>query len=450
MAINKLAIVQQNGNYTVEYWNKFLLGMVVLEQKNFVFSTLGKQVSIPKNYGTKTISLRRYNSLPVSSDLSAEKLAEGVAPTPLLIEAQKVQGTINQFGAYIEITDWVDEINEDDVKSIYMPELARHAAEVTERDVISSFDDASEWFVAGKTSIDAIKSGSTEKLTLQEVRKASLVMKNHRRNGHVKFGGKPVLVVHPNVMQDLLDDTDLKDRVLVPGNDNSPIKSGTLEQYKIYGFYIVETLIAEVVKNAATPVNNVYVSYLLGRDPYVVIGLGGSNTRWLSTGFGAEKTDPLGQKATFGYKLWTGAKVIDPIAITKIYSASAYDLAFADDFADDAIARSAIQKFVAKFAATGITGDAPATKTGTSVYTAALLDADGVAVTAADFDTDAYSLVWSSEDATFFTVAWTSAITATVTGVKNGTKNLTCKLYKNTGAGKVLLDTEVVAVIIPS
>ena len=44
------------------------------------------------------------------------------------------------------------------------------------------------------------------------------------------------------------------------------------------------------------------------------------------TGYAAEKTDPLGQRATFGYKMWTGAAVVDPIAITKIYSRSNYDV----------------------------------------------------------------------------------------------------------------------------
>ena len=41
MAINTLNVVQQNSNYTAEYWDKRLLGMIALEKQNFVFSTLG-------------------------------------------------------------------------------------------------------------------------------------------------------------------------------------------------------------------------------------------------------------------------------------------------------------------------------------------------------------------------------------------------------------------------
>lgn len=438
---NKLATVQRNSNYTTEYWAKFLLGMITLEQRNFVFTTLGRSVDIPKNMGTKTISLRRYNSLPVSASLTSETLAEGVAPTPLKIEAQKVQGTINQFGAYIKITDWVDEIHDDDVKSIYMPELARHAAEVIERDVISSFDDASEWFVANQTSIDTLTSSTTHVLTLKEVRKAALSMKNYRRNGHVKFGGKPVIVVHPNVMQDLLDDADLKDKVLVPGNDNSPIKSGNLEQYKLYGFYIIETLIAEVQANAAQTPNNVYTSYLLGREPYVVIKLGGSNIRWLSTTFAASKDDPLGQIATFGYKLWSGAKVIDPLAITKIYSVSAYDVSLADDYRNDPLGRNAIQKSLDDGTIELDAALAQTAKGEKDTLTAVVKNA--AAASQATLE-DGYDVTWTSSDKKVAIVTKTGLFTAEVEAIKatSGTATITASLVRRTAAGDVVIDTD--------
>lgn len=348
--INTLSSVQTNDIKNTEYWNKYLLGMITLQRENFIFSKLGVNATIPKNMGTTTISFRRYNHLPVDPTLVKQKLLEGVAPTALKVEAQKVQGTINQYGAFIEETDWVDEIHMDDIRSIYMPELARHAAEVIERDTIAMLDaEGSEYFVNSRADEDAIL--DTDVLTLQDVRIASLIMKNHRRSGHSKFGGKPVLVTHINVMQDLLDDEDLKDRMLVPGNENSVIKVGSLENYVAYGFTFVETLIATVTANAAATPVNVYNSYLLGRDPYAVIGLGGSNVKFLTTGFTPEKNDPLGQVATFGYKLWTGAKVLDPYAIEILKSASAYDIALFDvndEATDDNLARPASQEVAAE------------------------------------------------------------------------------------------------------
>ena len=48
-------------------------------------------------------------------------------------------------------------------------------------------------------------------------------MKNHFRRGHASVG-KPILVAHPNVLQDLLDDSKLKDLIIVPGYEERPIK----------------------------------------------------------------------------------------------------------------------------------------------------------------------------------------------------------------------------------
>lgn len=338
----KLDVAQRNDIKTNEYWTKYLLGMITLETQNFVFSTLGNQVTIPDNSGTTTISFRRYNHLPIARDTdgTVKKIAEGIAPEPLKIEAQKVQGTINQYGAYIKETDWTKKIHMDDIKNIYMPELARHAAEVRERVIMENFADASEWYVGNADDADDLE--PTDVLTLKEVRKVVLSMKNYRRKGHTKFGGKPVLVVHINVMQDLLDDADLKDRILTPGNDNTPIKTGTLEKYLMYGFYVIETLIAEVEKNEATTPINVYTSYLLGKDPYAVISLGSSNIEWQHVPFKASHSQPLAQWASFGYKMWVGAKITDPLAITKIYSASAYDIDV--DFSNDNLGRAASQE----------------------------------------------------------------------------------------------------------
>ena len=330
MAINQLVNVQANDIKIDEYFDKRLLEMIKLETSQFVFTNLGRNVEIPKASGTKTIRLRRYNSLPV--DLTADgkglPLVEGTAPTPLTISAVKVDGTINQYGAYIEETDVANDIHMDDIKSIYQPELARHAAEVLERVIVAALAEGNDFFVGtGVTTVNSY-TGTTANaiLTFDAVRKAYLAMKVNRRGGHVRFGGKPVLVVHPSIMQDLLDDQDLIDKLLVPGNENTPIKNGTLQQYMVHGMYFVESLILEPVVSTGTGTPNVYISYLLGKDPYVVIGLSGGGVKFLMTGFSADSNDPLAQKQTFGYKMWGGAKVVDPIAITRIYSKSGFDV----------------------------------------------------------------------------------------------------------------------------
>lgn len=334
-ASTTLAVLQRNGLSVSEYFSKRILEMIKLEKSNFVFTNLGVEMSLPKNEGTRTFTVRRYNHLPVGN----HQLTEGVPPTALKPEGHKVSGVVNQFGAVMEETDVAADIHFDNIKTIYQPELARHAAEVIERNVIASFSDASEYFV-GTTATSVNDITASDVVTFKDFRVVALSMSNANRKGHQRYGGKFVGVMHPNVMNDLLDDPVLVNKLLVPGGENGPIKQGTLAKYMAYGMYFTDTLVCPVTKNTGNV--NVYTSYVLGYRPYMVLSLGGQNVKFYDTGFTADKADPLAQKSTFGYKLWTGAKVIDPMAITRVYSASAYDIALYDD-TNDTWGRAAAQ-----------------------------------------------------------------------------------------------------------
>ena len=332
-----LAVLQKNGISQNEYWSKRILAMIKLEKSNFVFSQLGNEVTIPLHEGTKTFTARRYNHLPYDNS-GKHKLTEGVAPTALKPEAHKVSGVVNQYGVVMEETDVAADVHFDNIKNIYQPELARHASEVRERNIIDSFTDASEYFVGvGNTTVDNID--ASDVVTFKDFSTVALSMTNYNRRGHRKYNGKFVAVMHPNVMNDLLDDPVLVNKLLVPGNENGPIKQGTLAKYMAYGMYFTDSLICPVKANTGSV--NVYTSYVLGQDPYMIISLGSSNVKFFDTGFTADKADPLAQKATFGYKMWTGAKVTDPMAITRVYSASGYDVVA--DFSSDNIGAAASQ-----------------------------------------------------------------------------------------------------------
>lgn len=338
---NFLADLQKNGLTEDQYWAKTLQKMIVLERENFVFSKLAQKVSVPKKAGTKVWTARRYLHLPV--DLTKGRLAEGVAPTPMKVEGKTVSGTVNQYGAYIELTDVAEDIHFDDIFNIYQPELSRHAAETIERDLLNAiYAEASERFVGANTSVSTIT--ASNKLTFDAVRRAWVRMKNHFRRGHGSTGGKPILVAHPNVLQDLLDDTALKDLIIVPGYDEKPIKSGSINQYVMYGIYFIESAVLEPTPEGANNAN-VYHSVLVGQDAFALLNLGASDVKWYKKGFVADSGDPLGQKSTLGYKLWTGGKVLDPMAITVIHSGSGFDAEVADFANGDEEGRPAFQNY---------------------------------------------------------------------------------------------------------
>lgn len=331
MAITNLATAQQNGLLTNEYWEKRLLGMIAIEQKEMVFTNLGVTKTIPLNQGTKVYKMRRYNRLPVN--LTNQLLAEGVAPAALKIEGNQVSGTVSQYGARISVTDVTEDIHMDNIRSIYQPELARHAAETQERVVLASFSEASEYFVGNRVSKETVTTADI--LKFADLRRVALSMKVNLRKGHTSGQGAPIVVVTPQVMQDLLDDDVLANKMLATGMENTPIKNGSLKSYKVYDLWVQETLIAEIetipavigtgtAQNPQFPAFNVYTSYVLGYEPYAVMKLG--SLSWHNVPFVAAVGNELAQTASVGYKAWFGAKVIDPLAITLVYSRSNYDV----------------------------------------------------------------------------------------------------------------------------
>ena len=180
---NTRSTVERNEIFQKEYWDNRLLEIIKLNSSNYVFVNLGREVTIPKNEGTLTISMRRYNSLPiralevgaVDSDgyTTGEALSEGTPNSPLKVEAQKVQASVGQYGAWISISDHVQDIHLDDIKSIYQPELADHAAKIRELDVLEQLSaDASEKWVGGvATSNSELVAPGTEGasvLTIQD------------------------------------------------------------------------------------------------------------------------------------------------------------------------------------------------------------------------------------------------------------------------------------------
>ena len=340
-----LLAAQKNGLAQDKYLENRLLEMIKLEKKDFPFHMLGKDYVIQANQGTKVVQFRRYLALSQFEDGHA--LVEGVPPTqPLMTEATTVSATVAQYGAFMRLTDVQEAVHLDNIRKIYQPELARHAAELIERNVIDVLKaEASIYFADGAATAGAFL-GSDKTLTWQDLRKVALYMKNQLRSGNMRYGGKPVVIVHPNVMQDLLDDASSKDFVFASGQDNAPIRFGTLENYQLFGIFVQEAMIAPVVTgdkvpgfddtdDAAEANDEIYISFMLGKDPYIVTTLASGSVQFKQTGFEATKEDPLGQYATVGYKLWTGAKVIDPFAIYAIYSYSAYGTVNVTDYAGD-------------------------------------------------------------------------------------------------------------------
>lgn len=296
--------------------NKVMLRMINDKAEYNVLQTLGMKQGVKRNQGTNKVMWKLQKPLPVASNRHI--LSEGVNPAGMKVGYDTIEGSISTYGAYIEVTRQNETYNLQKVLDDYAPTLAEHAAatfELIVRDAIE--EDAGVAYVvdAGTSSptVDSVK--STNLISLAELRKATSVMKANRRPGMNAAGKNYVILTAVEGMEDLIDDEDLENKYLVPGNTNKPIVNGTLEGVDIYNMR-VRTYEYPVIEENATDVL-VYHTYVIGEGAYAVMNLESAGIEMKKMDFTAKVGDNLGQIASLGWiAMGFGAKVLDELAIT--------------------------------------------------------------------------------------------------------------------------------------
>lgn len=81
-----------------EYYDTTLID---LAEPNLVYDQFGQKVNIPEGNG-KSIEFRKFDSLP---DVSGNPLQEGVTPASTDLNVEKITATVDQYGAYVELSD---------------------------------------------------------------------------------------------------------------------------------------------------------------------------------------------------------------------------------------------------------------------------------------------------------------------------------------------------------
>lgn len=320
--ITKLQNAQANGLSVETILRDAVLEMITYKDKDFVFTKAGFDTTevIGANKGSTKITFMRYNPLEV--DINKSQLYEGYTNDPLQIGGHTISATLEEHGAWIKITSAVRDIHLHDIQVQYLPDMVRHANETKERIAIKHINsEASIYFAGDKADEDSIT--AEDVLTLEDIKKGTLSFHSFLRRPHSKFRDKWVVVTSNHVMFDLLKDPELREQMII-GKENAPLKSGSLEEYTTFNTTFITTpmLGREAKKNE----NGVYVfdSYLIADKAYITTKLGKNDFKWHFTDFNATKDDPLGRFATFGYTMYFGAKVLDPVAIIRYKSASSY------------------------------------------------------------------------------------------------------------------------------
>lgn len=295
------------------YFSKRLLDIA---GKDVVLTDAAYKEDIPAN-ASKTISFTQYSRLAVPGSV----LTEGTAPTDTQLNPTAVTATIDQWGAFVTLTD----LAELTVKHPLVQEaqllLGEQAAETIETTVNTVLvAGTTVQYAGGAANRAALAAGNV--MTTTELRKAVVNLQKagaRKINAGDKFdnnssaGKYYILYVDPSVAMDIAADSDFKAA--------NQYNSDSLKAGKVLGtWYGVMVVMSNVIPTIASTVT-VHTSYMVGRNAYAVTNL--QNLKSYVEGPGGV-ADPLHQKRTIGWKVGFKCAILNNNFMVRIESASNY------------------------------------------------------------------------------------------------------------------------------
>lgn len=285
-------------------WSYYHKTLLVSVEKQLRFWGLGKKLIHPKGYGKESYALKFGHVNPVTTPLS-----EGVTPTSSSIASNKYTITMNQYGQYVPISDFLEFTAIDPVLKDVANKLAYAASRTIDtviRDHLLANTTNIQYVGAGNTVDNDITAGET--FTAQDALKG---VRYFRGNDAPSWDdGYYAWVVHPYNSVDIMGDTSaggfIELNKYVQGLANGPLNG---EVGKVYGARIVDSSNINAVANAGTI--NVYRTFLIAQDAYLVTTFDKEYMKLIIKQAGSAGTaDPLEQIATAGYKAQFGVQYV--------------------------------------------------------------------------------------------------------------------------------------------
>lgn len=261
-----------------------------------VFANYAQKRAIPKNNG-KEIQFRKWELF--TPNPAAQTLTEGVTPDAQNLNMSEVKAAVKQYGAYVEVSDLLDMTALDNVISDSSELLGEQLGNVMDmiiRDTLHSTTNVQ--YANGKASASALT--ASDKLTVDEIRKAVRTLKQNKARQFTRKGGKPhfVCIVDPFAVYDLQSDPLWQD--VSKYSNAEQIYDGELG--KLFGVVFVETTNSKIVSNGTIDVHD---TFIFGADSFGTIDIAGSGAvKAIVKPHGSAGTaDPLDQRATVGAKI---------------------------------------------------------------------------------------------------------------------------------------------------
>jgi N4-gp56 family major capsid protein len=305
------------------YFSKKLLEYAVQSLRKAEFAN---QAPLPKNAGAKSIRFFRFGEPDATLDGSTgiQTLTEGTAMAASKyreLTLEYVDATLVQYGQVIGMTDILNNTSLLNMMSQASKTNGEDAAlhmDTIVRDELVNTGDADESDsrtkrYSGGAATFAALAGLTNDEGKTAATDALDAVTNLKINRAPQIGGQYVCVAPPQVTRDLMNDTDWLQAHKY--SDVQPLYKGEVGSF--HGTRFIEDTNPYIeddgTKGTYNSGGNVFTSFFLGGDAYGVPQLAGDSPKspQVLITDGPDKSDPLNQLVTVGWKVFWTAKVLN-------------------------------------------------------------------------------------------------------------------------------------------
>jgi N4-gp56 family major capsid protein len=304
----------------------------------------GQTYVLPTN-STQTAKFRRYflsgatGSAGTGSGsfyipVATTPLVEGVTPTGSKLANQDYTVTLAQYGDFVTITDVVADTHTDPVLQTATDILGEQAALTVETLRFNVLKAGTNVFygnnVAGRTDVVTAISLTdqrrvTTSLNRQNAKKITSIVGSTADYNTKSVEAAYMAVVHPDLETDIRGMSGFKP-VADYGPHTSPMEGeiGSVEQVR----YLSSTVMAPwadgggtkgAMRSTSGTLADVYPVLIFGRDAFGIVPLKGKSAMTpMVVNPKPSSGDPLGQRGTVGWKLWTATVILQEAFMARL------------------------------------------------------------------------------------------------------------------------------------
>lgn len=294
------------------FYSDYLIDMA---EPKLVHDQFAQKHPIPKN-GGKTIEFRKYDSLPKA----LTPLEEGVTPDGQKLNVTKIEATVDQYGAYIALSDvlLLTAIDNNLVQATkQLGGQAGRTLDTVTREVLNGGTNVlyADGSVNSRSALTA-----DHKLSVLAIQKGVRALKVQNAE---TIGDSYVAIIHPDCAFDIMRDPEWINAAQYAGS--SQLFEGEIG--KVRGCRFVETTEAKVFPKAGANGKDVYSTIVLGENAYGTTEISGGGLQHIVKQLGSAGTaDPLNQRATVGWKaLKVAVRLVEQYMI-RIETCSTFDI----------------------------------------------------------------------------------------------------------------------------